>query len=274
MSIKSILIYGIFHRIISTNLSSRWVGSFANAKLWPPFLRFIIKRYISLFDIDMSEYDFDISRVKTFNQFFTRNLKDGARKWGEGLCSPVDGRMLSFGKIRDGMIFQVKGMNYYEAELTGQAPLNTGSFVNLYLSPANYHRVHAPIDMEIKKITIIPGKLLSVSKRNAANVDNLYIKNERLVLSGNSKYGTFHFVFVGALNVGSIKLSFMPEIKTNLKEQAQFSYEIENKISKGEELGYFEMGSTIIMTLETASFTEIDDSFLQKEIRLGENLYS
>jgi len=272
MNLKDIFIYGLFHRIISTNRSSRWFGVLTNARLYKPLLRLFIMAYISFFRIDMSEYDFDINTANTFNEFFTRQLKTGVRTWGTGICAPVDGRMLSYGPIQNGQIFQVKGKNYSEQELTGQEKMVSGSFVNLYLSPANYHRVHAPFDMQINKVTHIPGKLLSVSKKNAETVDNLYSKNERVVLTGTSEFGTFHFVFVGATNVGSIRLSFDSAFRSNLKNARLKSFETDQKIALGKEIGWFEMGSTVIVLIESAHLENVKEEFLDEAVNLGKEL--
>jgi phosphatidylserine decarboxylase len=193
--LKNILIYQGFHKILNTRTSSRWFGKFANARIYPPVLRILIRGYIRLFKIDPEEYDFDIKKIKTFNQFFTRKLKPGIRTWKNGLCSPVDGHILSGGKISNGILFQVKGMEFSMEELTGDNNFNDGSFINIYLSPADYHRVHAPFDLHLTAVKHIPGKLLSVSKKNAQNIKGLYTKNERVILCGTSEYGTFYFVF-------------------------------------------------------------------------------
>lgn len=271
---KRIFIYGILHRVISTNTFSRWVGRWANKKFNKSFLLFVIKRYISYFKIDMNQYDLDLSDIKTFNEFFTRRLKDGSRIWEEGIASPVDGRVLSFGKVENGMLFQVKGKYYSETELTFESSERERSFINLYLSPADYHRVHAPFDMQISKVRHIPGKLLSVSKKNAQTVDNLYVKNERVILSGRSEYGNFHFVFVGATNVGSIKLSFFPELSTNQGKAQIQEWHYNKEIKKGEEVGLFEMGSTIVMILASSILQNCKPILLDNPVKLGQSLIS
>jgi phosphatidylserine decarboxylase len=263
------LIYKGFHRIISTNASSRWFGRFANARISPPILRWLIKLYVRIFKIDLEEYEFSYSQVSTFNTFFTRKLKPGKRQWGKGICSPVDGTLLSSGPIEKGLIFQVKGMDFSMAELTGDRETSVGSFVNLYLSPADYHRVHAPFDMTIEKITHIPGKLLSVSEKNARTILNLYVKNERVVLSGQSDYGRFHFVFVGAQNVGSIGLTEFPEFRTNIPESQKSIKETNYTVNKGEEIGWFEMGSTVLIIVEGESFDDLQAVRSVQKIKLG-----
>jgi len=220
----------------------------------------------------MSEYDFDIQKARRFNEFFTRKLRPGTRNWEDGICSPVDGHLLSHGTISNGMIYQVKGVSYCESLLTGQAALPGGSFVNLYLSPANYHRFHAPFDMQLDLLTHIPGKLLSVSKKNARKVQGLYTGNERVILSGKSEYGHFHFVLVGALNVGSIRLSFHPEFRTNVRKSQRSVLQINTSLVKGEELGWFEMGSTVVILISGQDFSKLKNITPGNPVRLGTQL--
>ncbi len=270
--LKQIFIYRFFHRIVNTNRSSRWFGCFANTHLYKPLLKLLIKQYILFFKIDIDEFEFDFNTISTFNVFFTRKLKQGRRNWGKGICSPVDGRILSFGNVESGQIFQVKGKTYSEEEFTGQEPFSEGSYITLYLSPGDYHRVHVPFDMRIKKIVHIPGKLYSVSLKNTMDIDGLYCKNERVILSGHSEYGNFNFVFVGALNVGSIKLSFLPDFKTNIRKAQMKTKAVDFNLAKGEELGYFEMGSTIVMLLDNDLLSKTDTQLLDRPITLGESL--
>lgn len=266
------MIYQGFHKILNTRTSSRWFGKFTNAQLYPPFLRLFIRIYVRIFKINLDEYEFDFNNVSTFNAFFTRKLKPGKRHWEDGICSPVDGQLLSFGRIKKGMLFQVKGMDFKQEELTGDTAFREGSFVNLYLSPADYHRIHAPFDMKIESIEHFPGKLLSVSKKNAETIPDLYVKNERVVLKGNSQYGSFCFVLVGALNVGSIGLTKYPDFATNLTQARHNRIDKRFELLKGEELGWFEMGSTVLILVETDHF--IKSKFLQtfKKYLLGNQL--
>lgn len=221
----------------------------------------------------MQQFDIDLGTIKTFNEFFTRPLKAGARTWGNGICSPVDGRLLSFGKINGDQIFQVKGMAYSYTVLTGQDIMPDGSFATIYLAPGDYHRVHAPFDMQIREITHIPGKLLSVSLKNVRNIPALYNSLERVVLSGINEMGIFHFVFVGAFNVGSIKLSFLEDFGSNQRIVTDIrKIGTDIQISKGEELGWFELGSTVVVLTESKFFESgLEDLLLQK-LWLGQTL--
>jgi len=126
--------------------------------------------------------------------------------------------------------------------------------------------------MTIQKITHIPGKLLSVSKTNAETVQNLYTKNERVILSGTSSFGSFHFVFVGALNVGSIGLSHFPDLSTNLKVQEILTVFKEHKVIQGQELGWFEMGSTVLILIENDVLSHLNSIVPGQKLQLGNKL--
>jgi len=268
------MLFGFLHRIVSPNSFSRWAGILAGSSSVPEWLlSWMIKQYIRFYRINMEEFDIDLKKIKTFNEFFTRPLKKGVRNWGNGICAPVDGRLLSFGQIEDGMLYQIKGLKYGQETLTAQAPLKIGSYVTIYLAPGDYHRVHAPFDMHITDITHIPGNLLSVSLMNVRHIRELYNKLERVVLSGNNELGKFHFVFVGAFNVGSIKLSFMDDFASNQKNIRDIRrIKTSQKISKGEELGWFELGSTVVMLTESTVLGSGLDHLLFQRVRLGQTL--
>lgn len=269
---KHIFIYQGFHKLLSTRRSSRLFGQFANARLYPPLLRFLIKVYVKIFKIDLSEYVFSYDSVRTFNEFFTRHLKEGQRQWGDGICSPVDATLLSYGKIEKGLLFQVKGRTFSQEELTGGPAFKNGSFTNLYLSPADYHRIHAPFDLTVEEVRHIPGLLLSVSEKNASNIDELYVKNERVVLKVKSAYGTSFIVLVGALNVGSIGLTQLPDFRTNLAAMNKRRIAVNFSAKKGEEIGWFEMGSTVLIVMEGSELSKIEESYLLKKIKMGTSL--
>jgi phosphatidylserine decarboxylase len=244
----------------------------ANARLYPPLLRFLIRSYVRFFKIDLSEYEFEYKKVTTFNAFFTRKLKPGMRAWDEGICSPVDGTLLSHGALENDLLFQVKGMAFSMEELVGESGYHQGSFANLYLSPGDYHRIHAPFDFKLEMIRHIPGRLLSVSSKNAASVRDLYNKNERLILKGTSNYGNCFLVFVGALNVGSIRLTHFPAFKTNIAEATTRALNVSLDIKKGEEIGWFELGSTVLIIVDGNELSESEDVHYLQKIKLGNRL--
>ena len=141
-----------------------------------------------------------------------------------------------------------------------------GSFATIYLSPADYHRVHLPLDGTITNIKKIPGKLFSVSKKTVEKINNIYCRNERVVIQGTSEFGRFYLIMVGAIVVGKIKLSFIPQ-----ELQFNENYSVNIPMKQGDEVGYFELGSTILLIMESNHLAKINYSEHQK-IYLGNKL--
>ncbi len=234
------------------NFTSRLAGYLSNLKKPKWFVRLLIFIYKKKYKINIDEFQIPKKGFKSFNDFFTRSLKPNIRHISEGLISPVDGFVFDFGEIDpDDKIF-VKQKYYYIDDLICSDFSNLNSYAVLYLSPANYHRVHACFDMEIESVTYLPGTLLSVGKKTVKRKNRVYCRNERIVLSGKSNFGRFNFILVGALMVGKVRLSFDSGLKTNIRKGifAKTVYKSPVIIKKGEEVGYFEMGSSVIILLE------------------------
>ena len=238
-------------------LLSRGVGKMASAKLGKT-TEFLIKNFIKYYNVDMSEAEItDITKFETFNDFFTRALKKGARPIiaeKEALALPVDGTISQTGEIYKDAVLQAKG-HYYslEALLGGDEKdgkyFENGTFTTIYLSPSNYHRVHMPLDGKLEKMVFVPGDLFSVNPLTAENVDNLFARNERVVcFFNNEKVGRFAVVLVGATIVASIETVFAGVVApSHGKEKTIYDYTNENiTFKKGEELGRFLLGSTVV----------------------------
>lgn len=235
---------------------SRVVGKLAGAKLGKT-TQFLIKQFIKCYNIDMSQAEIqDITKFETFNQFFTRALKKGARPIDKDadVVLPADGMISEFGEIYKDAVLQAKG-HYYslEALLGGEEDdakiFQSGDFVTVYLSPSDYHRVHMPLDGKLKKMIFVPGDLFSVNPLTAKNVDNLFARNERVVcFFENEKIGEFAVVLVGATIVASIETVFAGVVAPSLgKEKSIYDYSDKKVVlKKGEELGRFLLGSTVI----------------------------
>lgn len=255
------------------NLTSRMAGSLSNLKRPRWFVNSLIKVYKKKYKIDMEGYLTPEKGFRNFNSFFTRKLQDVDRVIGDGLVSPVDGSIFDFGTIdRDNKIF-VKHKYYYIDDLICDDFENLNSYVVLYLSPANYHRVHACFDMQIESATYLPGTLLSVRKKTVYKKDRVYCRNERIVVTGNSSYGRFNFVLVGAMMVGKVKLSFDSGLKTNIRN-GTFARKLYNQpvnIKKGDEVGYFEMGSSVIILLEDKCLANLNRP-INAHVRMGETI--
>lgn len=229
------------------------LGKLANAQAGS-LTQFLIKSFIKTYGIDMSEVaQQDLASYKTFNEFFIRKLKPDTRPIAQECTAavPVDGTVGACGQLRAGRLIQAKGVDYsFKALMGGNnadcAPFEMGQFATFYLSPANYHRVHMPLDGTLVKTIHIPGRHFPVGRRNTSRLHNLYTRNERLVCLFGTREGPFCLIFVGAALVGSIHTSWggtvvrRKGIKTSYYDPDQFTYK------KGDEIGYFEYGSTVI----------------------------
>lgn len=243
-----------------------------------------INWFVKHYQVNMSEAKQpNISHYKTFNDFFTRELKDGTRPFdtaSEKLISPVDGMISQIGDIDQGRIIQAKGRDYSVLELLGgqptQAePFRDGKFATLYLSPKDYHRVHMPIDGILKSMTYIPGKLFAVKPLTAETVPELFARNERLAMFFETELGPMAVVMVGAMIVGAMKTTWHGKINRS-KQIQQWDYSKEKpekkKYNKGDELGLFQLGSTVILVLPNNSYQWQDKYSETSTIRMGETL--
>ena len=215
----------------------------------------IIRRFVLKYNVNMDEaLDSNIASYASFNDFFTRALKPGARPLASAdLICPVDGAISQFGIISGDQIFQAKGHRYSTTALVGgDAALaerfKDGSFATLYLSPKDYHRIHMPCEGRLKQMTYVPGDLFSVNPTTARGVPGLFARNERLVCVFESARGPFVLVLVGATIVGSMATVWhglvnpprLPDVKT-------WDYDGTVELKQGDEMGRFLLGSTVVM---------------------------
>ncbi len=202
--------------------------------------------------LDMSEFK-EAGEYATLNELFTRALEK-QRVIDGGIISPTDSLVTEAGRLQKDRAMQIKGMSYSVDELLCECDASSvyeGEYVNLYLSPRDYHRYHIPCDLQIKRVIHIPGRLYPVNFFYLKRKKNLFIENERVVLECKTKEGKKLFiVLVGALNVGKMTLTFESRIETNHKKEISI-YSYENLwLKKGELLGYFKMGSTVLLFFE------------------------
>ena len=215
--------------------------------------------FVSKYKVNLTEALLeDIDEYKHFNDFFTRALKDGSRPISDSkVVSPVDGVVSQFGSIKESMIVQAKGKEYSVEALLADNSINDlyTSFATIYLSPKDYHRIHMPFDGSLKSMKYIPGNLFSVNQRTVNDIDEVFARNERLVCFFDTEYGEIALVMVGAIFVGSMETSWegqiTPPYTKSIKTYDYDSRQIE--LSKGEELGRFNMGSTVILVLPKGS---------------------
>lgn len=232
------------------NLISRVFGVFASTKFAKPIQNIINKSYAKMFDIDFSEFKSPES-YESLVALFTRKLEN-SRKLDDGFISPCDSKVLFVGEGFKGQAFSIKNHTYNPKELLSSAcqdcELEAGfDYANLYLSPRDYHNFHAPCDFRLLSAVYESGGLYSVAPKYLAKIPNLYAKNERVILRCEHGDRLFWLVFVGALNVGKIKILRDERIQTNANlGSAIYDYENES-FEKGELLGYFEMGSSVVI---------------------------
>ena len=227
-------------------------------RLHGPMVHLMIELFIKKFNVDMTESAYENTRVyKTFNEFFTRPLKEKVRPIVQGkntLACPVDGTISEAGSIQQRQIFQAKGHYYTTTELLGgdasmAALFENGKFATIYLAPNNYHRVHMPLTGLLKKMIHVPGRLFSVAPWTVRTIPGLFTSNERVACLFATEAGPVCMVLVGAINVAAIETVWAGLITPPKgKKISDFEYNHTRKIySKGDEMGRFNMGSTVIL---------------------------
>ncbi len=237
---------------------------------------YLIERFIKKYRVNMSEALIEDPRAYScFNDFFIRHLKDECRPIAQAeIISPVDGCVSEIGAIEQGQIVQAKGRDYSVKELLACNDEKAQQFVNgrfatLYLSPKDYHRVHMPIDAQLISMTYVPGALFSVQPTTARVVPKLFARNERLVVFFDTKIGPMVMVLVGATIVGSIGTSWHGDINRS-KKMISFDYS-NTPLLKGEEMGYFKLGSTVVLLFADGEQVNWDKSLVAgSTIRFGE----
>ena len=263
-------------------LPKKWLtslaGSFAAARAGSAttaFIRWFVNRY----GVDMSEAAIpQIASYPTFNEFFTRPLKAGARPLADAqyLC-PVDGAISQFGAIERDQIFQAKGHHYSTTALVGgdralAGLFENGAFATLYLSPRDYHRIHMPCDGRLLRMIHVPGALYSVNPTTARGVPGLFARNERVVCVFESASGPFVLALVGATIVGSMATVWHGVINPPrpgvIREWRYDEQQI--VLRKGEEMGRFLLGSTVVMLFPSGTLDFNPDWKPARSIRMGE----
>lgn len=236
---------------------SRLVGKLAAARLSGLTTR-LIMAFIKRYDVEMQDaLEPDPAGYDCFNDFFTRALKPGVRPICEGehqLAQPVDGAISQLGPIRHGRMIQAKGHDYSAAELLGgdrllASQFDNGDFATIYLSPRDYHRIHMPIKGKLRQMIYVPGSLFSVNPLTAANVPNLFARNERVVAIFDTAIGPMAMVLVGATIVASIETVWAGTITPpRAKQVFRWDYRDEPiELEKGAEMGRFKLGSTVVL---------------------------
>jgi phosphatidylserine decarboxylase len=242
-----------------TNKISQIFGKFASKKFSKPIQSIINNGYVKILGLNMDEFNMP-SSYGSLNELFTRELVKprDIDTSSENFISPADSFVTEAGKLDKDRLLQIKGMSYsIDGLLTehisseNRAKTYDGEFMNFYLSPKDYHRYHAPYTFKVNKLIHVPGKLYPVNIPYLKKEQDLFIKNERVIIEAESNGKIFYLVYVGALNVGEMVFTFEPRVETNKDVSEIKVYEYNNLvINKGDCMGYFKMGSTVLMMWE------------------------
>ncbi|QHS09178.1 archaetidylserine decarboxylase [Sinimarinibacterium sp. NLF-5-8] len=247
------------------------------------FKNALIKLFMRGFKIDLSEAQFNYpQQYESFNHFFTRALQPGARPLpddAQTFVSPVDGTISQFGEIEEGLVFQAKGHRYSVLDLLGgdeKAALKFmhGRFCTIYLAPYNYHRIHMPIAGTLKRWSYVPGRLFSVNAATARAMPKLFARNERVNAIFDTAAGDVGVTLVGALFVGSIETVWAGCISPPHLRGEPIHYQPTNTVTldRAEELGRFNMGSTVILLTEADAVNWQPDLAPGQAVRMGQAL--
>jgi phosphatidylserine decarboxylase len=261
-------------RLMPTHAISRMVGHLAEQ----PFSRGIIPFFAKQFGIAVEEAEKNAQEYGSLNEFFTRKLKPGMRPVAsepDAIVSPADGKVAAFGLIKEGKLIQAKGVYYTVWDLLGipekeAKRFDGGQFITVYLSPRDYHRVHSPISGRITDYSYLPGTLFPVN----AFGEGLLAKNERLITFIESTAGLVGVVKVGATIVGSVKVRYSNTATTNIRagvvERGKPTEPLQ--IEKGEEIGYFRFGSTVVLVFEQGAIQFAEDLKVGQMVKMGEKI--
>ena len=240
----------------------------------------LIRWFVGKYGVNMEEAaNPDIAGYASFNEFFTRPLRDGVRPLAQAdFVCPVDGAISQFGAIDDHRIFQAKGHKFSTTALVGgdaalAAQFQHGSFANLYLSPKDYHRLHMPCDGRLTRMIYVPGALFSVNPTTARGIPGLFARNERVVCVFESpEHGPFVMTLVGATIVGSMETVWHGVVNpTRPGKVCEWDYQNQDiALKKGEEMGRFLLGSTVVMLFKRDTIAFNPAWAPERGIRLGE----
>ncbi len=282
---------------------SYWTGRLVHQKLPEPLRVASMKAFAKAYNIDLGEAEKPIEEYASIGDLFTRKLKDDVRPIGPGLVHPCDSKVAEAGMIKNSKITQVKGIDYPVPALLQNDEMASrfvgGSFVTYYLCPTDYHRVHTPLDLSVEWVGHIPGAFWPVNSWSVRNVDQLYSINERVAMVFRTNEGeSIALVMVAATNVGAISVSFDDRIKTDVRpsgrKKSEYLYGGDTfhsqkepvmgerhdpvHLKKGDEVGIFSMGSSVVMLMDktlTARLGFTDDGLghlRDRAVKLGQTV--
>ncbi len=267
-----------FQHIAPQHALSRLAGKLADSR--SPWLRDrLIRRFVAAFDVDLSEAARGIGEFASFNDFFTRELKPGARPLADAarfILSPADGAISQLGPITGGRILQAKGRDYSVAEILGgdageAARFEGGRFMTIYLSPRDYHRVHMPAAGRLQASAYLPGDLFSVNQETAAEVERLFARNERLACLFDGPDGRFASIMVGAMIVAGIDTVWPNTFRTHARAVVREDFSAAaHYFAAGDEMGRFHLGSTVVLLFEPGRVEWLEGLKAGDPLRMGQ----
>jgi phosphatidylserine decarboxylase len=268
-----------FQHVLPQHALSRLVLRATRVRV-PWFKNWLIRGFLRLYTIDMAEaVQADPLLYPSFNEFFTRALKPEARtvaRQPREIACPVDGVISEADSIDGDRLLQAKGRHYTLTELLASRAwaqhFAGGSFATIYLAPFNYHRVHMPLSGRLRETVYVPGRLFSVNAATASLVPRLFARNERVLTWFDTAFGEFALILVGALNVGSIATVWAGDITPAARRVATPLPPQPVSLEKGEELGRFNMGSTVILLFQKDRARWHDDLRAGAAVRLGQSI--
>lgn len=268
--------------LLPQNLLSQLVGWIAESRIGLVRMA-LIRMFLNRYRVDLAEAARpDPAAYASFNDFFTRRLRAGARTFDAepraALC-PADGKLSQAGPIAGDTLLQAKGIDYSAAALLGgdaslAAEFSGGAFATIYLAPHNYHRVHMPLAGTLRLARFMPGDLFSVNAATAASVPDLFTRNERVACIFDTASGPMAVVLVGALFVGSMSLAWANRIRPTSGRRV-FELPVHDPIialERGAELGWFNMGSTVVLLFGPRGPALVEDLAPGRALRVGERL--
>ena len=272
---------GIFFHLFPHHFLSR--VTFWITRQQFPFNSFLIKAFIKSFNVDLRHATIeDIDHYKTFNEFFTRTLKPGARPIDTdklSIISPCDGKISLFDEIDENTLLQAKNKTFTLNEFLTPSCTHTdkfinGSFYTIYLSPRDYHRVHMACDAQLLEMIYVPGRLFSVAPYAPKAIDKLYARNERVISIFKTEFGYMASVMVGAVNVAAIETSWAGLVTPpHMSAPAYYDYSDKSiSLNKGDEMGIFNMGSTVVLMFSSDNISAIDTLEINQSVIMGQIL--
>ena len=271
----------LMFKILPKGFISRIFGLVAIMPLPQKLMKKIIAWYSAKYGVNLDEARIPPTGFKNLNMFFTRELKSGARKIDpdkKSVVATTDSRVDEFGDINEDSILQAKGIDYSLREFIPSNKCEkfiNGKFITLYLSPGDYHRIHSPVSGEITGFFNIPGKLYTVQEFMVQRFKGLFSVNERLITYIETEKGSVAVCKIGAINVGKITLSYDYSVTNKFfrsKNEHIYAPDERPQINKGDELGAFNLGSTVIILFEKGLMKNFSDLKKGQKVKVGERI--